>query len=266
MRAKGHLSKMEVESDNPVNYFLQLDQRVPLNDFMGKHLVFHWDGGIQCSGCGKSIPKTFGEGFCYPCFISSPQASPCIIRPELCRAHLGEGRDPAWEERNHNQPHVVYLTAGDTVKVGVTRASNLITRWIDQGASRTIVLAETSNRYEAGLLEVALKDFFTDKTSWQKMLRNARDESIDLVEEKWRVYDAMPSDLSCFFSENDTVNTFTYPVVSYPQKVTSVNLEKVKSHEGLLQGVRGQYLLFSDGSVLNIRRHTGFHVTLSCHQ
>ena len=251
---------MEVLQDSPVHYFLNLDQRYFLNDFIGKQVAISWTGNIQCAGCGKQIPKTFGEGFCYPCFQSSPQASPCIIRPELCRAHLGEGRNPEWEERNHNQSHVVYLTAGDAVKVGVTRKSNIETRWIDQGATRAIVLAETNNRYEAGLLEVALKDFFTDKTNWQKMLRNERDESIDLVDEKWRVHEEMPSDLACFFSENDDITSLDFPVLAYPSKVSSISLEKVSRHEGLLTGIKGQYLLFSDGSVLNVRRHTGFQV------
>jgi len=262
MKGSGYLSKMEVIPESPVGYFLHLDQRYFLNDFIGKQLSLTWNGGIQCVGCGRQIPKTFGEGFCYPCFQSSPHASPCIIRPELCRAHFGEGRDSEWEERNHNQPHAVYLTAGDAVKVGVTRKTNLETRWIDQGATRAIVLAETTNRYEAGLLEVALKDFFSDKTNWQKMLRNEKDESIDLVDEKWRVHEEMPSDLACFFSQNDDITTFEFPVLSYPSKVSSISLEKVRHHEGTLIGIKGQYLLFSDGSVLNVRRHTGFHVEL----
>jgi hypothetical protein len=199
---------------------------------------------------------------CFNCFQSAPEASECILRPELCRAHLGEGRDVAWEEAHHNQPHIVYLASSDTVKVGVTRATQIPFRWIDQGAFSAIRLAETPNRYEAGKLEVALKSFFTDKTNWQRMLKNEIDDSIDLEEEKWSLHDQLPSDLTEFFSENDEIIQMHYPVIQYPEKVKSLSLDKTPVIEGKLTGIKGQYLLFEDGSVINIRKHSGYEIEL----
>lgn len=260
---EGKLHKMQTELKDQVHYFLNLDQKVHINDFLGKRIHLSWNGDIFCQVCDKKTKKSFGEGMCYSCFISAPQAAECIIRPELCRAHLGEGRDPEWEERNHNQPHVVYLAASDIVKVGVTRETQVPTRWIDQGASAAIELARTPNRYEAGKLEVALKEFFVDKTNWQRMLKNEVDNSIDLVEEKWELHDQLPSDLTEFFTENDEVVELHYPVNKYPEKVKSLSFDKTAGIEGILNGVKGQYLLFDEGRVLNIRKHAGYYVTIN---
>lgn len=258
----GILHKMKVQLGNQVDYQLELEEMVRMNQLIGNELKLSWNGQIFCSACGKSIKKSFGDGFCYPCFVSAPEASPCIIRPELCRAHLGEGRDPEWEVRNHNVPHVVYLAASDIVKVGITRGEQVPTRWIDQGASAAIRLAETPNRYEAGMLEVALKDFFADKTNWQRMLKNEIDEQIDLVDEKWNLHDQLPSDLTQYFSENDDVTEIRYPVLEFPTKVKSLSFDKTTAIQSKLMGIKGQYLIFEGGNVLNIRKHTGYKVAL----
>ncbi len=259
----GTLKKMTVSLGEKVNYTLVLNEPVEMNALIGARLQFDWNGQIICSTCGKNTNKSFGDGFCYPCFASAPDAAECIIRPELCRAHLGEGRDPDWEEKHHNVPHIVYLAATDAVKVGVTRATQVPTRWIDQGAAQAIILAETPNRYEAGMLEVALKDFFTDKTNWQRMLKNETDDTIDLVDEKWRLHDELPSDLTTYFSEDDDVLLLNYPVEMYPEKVKSIGFDKTPSFNAVLKGIRGQYLIFEGGMVLNIRKHTGYTVQLT---
>lgn len=260
MMNEGILHKMTVHLQDEVNYHLDLEQPVLMNELLGQHLKLTWNGQIFCSSCGKITKKSFGEGFCYNCFISAPEAAECIIRPELCRAHLGEGRDPEWEMRNHNVPHFVYLAASDIVKVGITRGTQVPTRWIDQGASSAIILAETPNRYEAGVLEVALKSFFSDKTNWQRMLKNEVDPSIDLVEEKWNLHDSLPSDLTTFFSENDEVTEITYPVIEFPVKIKSMSFDSLPEISGKLMGIKGQYLLFEGGNVINIRKHTGYKV------
>jgi len=261
---QGIISKMKVELLEEVNYLLPLgDSSLELNSYIDKEIRLTWSGEITCTSCAKRIKKTFGDGFCYNCFISAPEATECTIRPELCRAHLGEGRDVEWEERNHNQPHIVYLAASDKVKVGVTRATQVPTRWIDQGASSAIRLAETPNRYEAGKLEVALKSFFSDKTNWQRMLKNEVDESIDLIQEKWELHDKLPEDLTMYFSENDEVISINYPVLSYPEKIKSMSFDKTPIIEGKLIGIKGQYLLFDNQSVLNIRKHTGYSISIN---
>ena len=255
--------KMSVSIENEnIHYYFNSSERISLNELIGKQISLIWNGDIFCQSCQTKIKKTFGEGFCYKCFISAPEATECTLRPELCRAHLGEGRDVDWEQRNHNQPHIVYLAASDKVKVGVTRITQVPTRWIDQGASSAIRLAETPNRYEAGMLEVALKQYFSDKTNWQRMLKNEIDDTIDLVAEKWNLHDQLPNDLTIFFSENDEVISLNYPVQKYPLKVNSLSFDKTSVIEGNLEGIKGQYLIFEGGKVLNVRKHTGYSIEL----
>ncbi len=260
---KGILHKMNVDLKDQVQYSLIWNGGLAMNDFIGKEIRLEYDGKIVCQNCSKQTKKSFGEGFCYPCFISAPQAAECIIRPELCRAHLGEGRDVEWEKKHHNQPHVVYLAASDRVKVGVTRSMNVPSRWIDQGAMEAIRIAETPNRYEAGRLEVELKAMFADKTNWQRMLKNEFDGDIDLEEEKWSLHEQLPSDLTEYFSENDEIISINYPVLEYPTKVKSMSFDKTPLVEGKLMGIKGQYLLFDEGRVLNIRKHTGYEIEIS---
>lgn len=260
---EGNLKKMKTVIGNPINYSLLLHEEVHLNQLIGKEVQLLWTGRINCRKCNKEIKKTFGEGFCYECFVTAPEAAECILRPELCKAHLGIGRDPEWEEKNHNQPHVVYLAASSAIKVGITRLTQVPTRWIDQGASEAIIIAETPNRYEAGRIEVELKSLYTDKTSWQRMLKNEIDESIDLEEEKWQLEEQMPADITDFFTEDDEVVELHYPVIEYPTKVKSIKLDREPEFKAVLKGIKGQYLIFDEGRVMNIRSHTGYYVQLS---
>ena len=260
--AKGSIRKMSVDLNDEVVYTLNLSSDVLMNNFIGQKIRLEWNGVINCSACNKVTKKSFGQGFCYSCFINSPQASPCILRPELCRAHLGEGRDVEWEEKHHNQPHVVYLALSSAVKVGITRGDQIPTRWIDQGASAAIRLAETENRYEAGRIEVALKEFFTDKTNWRKMLQNVVDDTVDLEDEKWSLEEHLPADITELFSENDEIIEISYPVINYPEKVKSLSFDKTPIIEGKLMGIKGQYLIFENGEVLNIRKHTGYLIDI----
>lgn len=260
---EGNLRKMKTSLEDQVEYTLMLSEEVRMNDFVGKPLKIEFTGTINCQNCGKVTKKTFSDGFCYNCFITAPQAAECIIRPELCRAHLGEGRDPEWEEKHHNQPHVVYLAASSAIKVGITRMEQVPTRWMDQGASSAVILCETPNRYEAGRIEVAMKSMYTDKTSWQKMLKNEIDDEIDLLDEKWSLEDQLPGDILDYFSEDETLYELNYPVLEYPTKVKSTSLDKMPVIEGVLQGIKGQYLLFEGGQVFNVRKHTGYYVQIS---
>lgn len=269
MYIEGEIRKMSVHlnDEDIVEYKMiffdsvtQEEKSIPLNEHIGKKISLAFSGEIYCKKCGNKTKTSYNQGFCYKCFKNAPESAECIIRPELCRAHLGEGRDVEWEEKNHNQPHYVYLAATDVVKVGVTRSTQIPTRWIDQGASEAIILAETPNRYLAGVIEVALKSEFTDKTNWRKMLLNHIDESIDLEEIKWRLEELLPSDIVEYFSEEDDVTTIDYPVLEYPIKITSLNLDKSPEIKGRLLGIKGQYFLLDSGRVINIRRHTSYKV------
>lgn len=256
------LEKLLTENADQVRYFIQLgDDKICLNNFIGQTIQLHFSGAIYCSSCSKITNKSF-QGFCYTCFNEVPEASPCIINPELCEAHLGKGRDIDFEERYHNKTHIVYFAATDKVKVGVTRSTQSPTRWIDQGAQSAIILAETPNRYTAGIIEVALKEAYDDKTNWQSMLKNLRTETIDLVEEKWLAQELLPSDLGAFFTEDEAIVSFNYPVLEYPSTLESMNLDKTPIISGRLTGMRGQYLYINGNQVINIRRHAGYEVDL----
>lgn len=260
---QGHLRKMSTEFEHPVQYFIQLqDDKIRMNDLIGQTVKIEFQGQINCIKCGRLTKKSFAQGFCYPCFMNAPENSECIIRPELCEAHLGKGRDPEWEERNHNQPHVVYVALSSGIKVGVTRETQVPYRWIDQGASKAIVLAETENRYQAGMIEVDLKQYVSDKTPWQRMLKNEVAHDIDLLASKDLLLDKLDESWHFLVSENDDITEIEYPHIRFPQKVKSHNLDKVPTLEGKLEAIKGQYLIFEGGTVINIRKYGGYLVNL----
>lgn len=258
----GPLVKMPATLLNPVQYIMPLGMdRIPMNDLLGKKLSFHYTGQIQCF-CGEMKSKIYRQNFCYDCFWNRPEAGEPIFNPEKSQAHLGiEDRDLVWEKENQLQPHVVYLAVSSGLKVGVTRKAQVPTRWIDQGASYAIVLAETPNRYLAGTLEVALKAHLNDKTAWQRMLKNEVPD-LDLRSEKSRVARLLNNEMRSFVTEDDRITDLEFPVLEYPTKVKSVNLEKVVDFSGELTGIKGQYLIFDGGFVLNVRNQAGLMVEL----
>ncbi len=232
---------MKVFGYDPVQYRLQLESELVMNELVGDTISLEYLNQINCVVCGKLTKKSFAQGFCYNCFMKSPRNSPCIIRPELCEAHEGKGRDPEWEKEFHFQEHIVYLALTDKVKVGVTRKDQMPTRWIDQGAFRAIVLAEVPYRQLAGLIEVELKESFSDKTSWQRMLKNEIDDSIDLLDVKDQCAELLPEEYHQYISVIDDVFEFKYPVESYPTKVKSLSFDKTPSIEKKLVGIRGHF-------------------------
>jgi len=259
----GNLRKMETRLEDVARYTLLLDDvPVDMNARIGKTIKLKFEGIINCIACGQLTKKSFAQGFCYPCFRSAPEASECIIRPELCRAHEGEARDMAWAEQHCLVEQIVYLARSSAIKVGITRASQLPTRWIDQGATDAIVFARVPNRYTAGVVEVAMKEHLTDRTNWQRMLKNEVIDA-DLVATKASLTGTLDADLQQFVDSDDTVCSIEYPVSRYPEKVKSVGFDKLPEIEGRLAGIKGQYLIFDDNRVLNIRKHNGYRITLS---
>lgn len=263
MEYQGDLRKMRTTLDEEVRYFLGSgDSLIEMNGLLGTSLHLAYSGEIHCLSCGRTIKKPFGQGFCYPCFRDAPEAAECIIRPELCEAHLGKGRDPEWEERNHNQPHVVYLALSSGVKVGITRETQVPTRWIDQGASKALVIARVPYRRLAGEIEVALKEHFTDKTNWQRMLKNQIADDT-LLEAQGMVSEMLEEPFQQYLTAPEAPLEIPYPVLVYPEKVKSINLLKLPEYDGKLTGIKGQYLIFEDGMVFNVRNHSGFHVRIN---
>ena len=263
MVIEGNLKKMQTEYSSPVKYVLPFENNpINLTELVGTELKIHFTGLINCVNCGRKTNKSFAQGFCFPCFRDAPQNAECIIRPELCEAHLGKGRDPEWEERNHNQPHVVYLAIGSGIKIGVTRSTQVPYRWIDQGAWKAVKIAETENRYQAGMIEVDLKQFASDKTPWQRMLKNELAVDVDVLETKSLLQEKMNNDFNQFASTDDEIYEINYPVIQFPQKIKSHNLDKEPTLQGKLMGIKGQYLLFEGGIVINIRKYGGYFVEM----
>jgi hypothetical protein len=261
MAYTGNLKKMKTQLGDPVQYQLALgEELISMNEWIGKPFRMQFTGEINCKICGRKTKKAYGQGFCYVHFMKSPENSPCILKPELCEGHLGKGRDAAWEEKHHVKPHVVYLALTNGLKVGVTRQDQVPTRWIDQGAWKAIKLAETPYRQLAGQIEVAMKAYLSDKTNWQRMLKNQMKEGLDMVAEKKRIAALLPAEFAEYASDDDEVTEIHYPVLQYPEKVKSLKLDKEPLIEGTLQGIRGQYLMLDGGRVFNVRAHTGYKV------
>lgn len=263
MTYEGVLTKMQTEFSNPIQYYLVFENSfLNLNQLLGKSMEIRFIG-YQCLNCGKK-KKIFRQGFCYDCFMSSAAAGDWIMKPELSTAHLDiEDRDLAYEKRVQLQPHIVYLALSSEVKVGVTRDTQVPTRWIDQGAIQAIPIVEVPNRYLAGITEVALKNHYADKTNWQKMLKNDV-PIVDLIKEKVSLKYLIPKEVQQYFHpEKEDVLELHYPVLSYPTKVTSLSLDKSPNYFGKLNGVKGQYLMFEEGTVFNVRTFEGYVVRIT---
>ena len=261
MKYTGVLRKMTTENTDPVNYYLDMgDDLLNMNQLMNKNVSVSFVK-YQCLSCGLN-KKIFRQGFCYDCFYETARAGDWIMRPELSKAHLDiEDRDLEFEKAMQLQPHVVYLANSSNVKVGVTRKAQIPTRWIDQGAHEAIEIVEVPNRYLAGIAEVALKEHVSDKTNWRKMLSNSL-EDVDLAEERDKLATYLPEEVRSYFLENNKETSISFPVEEYPVKVKSLNLDKTPSFEGVLKGIKGQYLLFEGGAVFNVRNSEGYVVDL----
>lgn len=262
MKYQGVLTKMQTEFGQPIQYFLVFE-----NDFLNINQLLNKTVKInfvkhQCLSCGLDKP-IYRQGFCKSCFYEVPQAADWIMRPELSRAHLDkEDRDLEYEKKVQLQPHIVYLANSSNVKVGVTRKNQVPTRWIDQGAHEAIEIVEVPNRYLAGVTEVALKEHVADKTNWRKMLKNEiEDENLLEWRERLKLY--IPNEAKDYFIENNKETHLDFPVLQYPEKPKSLNIEKTQEYIGKLVGVKGQYLIFEDETVFNVRANEGLVVSIT---
>lgn len=263
----GNLRKMRTELKEPVEYQLRLfdklkeKESINLTEMVGKDVQIRFTGNIHCVVTGEKIKKVYGEGMSYKAFMESPQASESIIRPELSQAHLGIGlRDLDWEIEHHVKPHIVYLARTAGTKVGVTRQVQMYHRWMDQGAVEALIFAETPYRQAAGIIEVALKEKISDKTSWQKMLTNTISDNKDLRTLASELKKHVPADHHEFVVDEGELVKIKFPVLEYPQKVSSLKLDKQAEIGGKLMGIKGQYLIFEGGKVFNVRSHSGYEV------
>lgn len=262
MNYAGVLTKMQTENGTPIQYYLIFESDfLNINQLLDKKITIQFLG-YQCLNCG-SDKKIYRQGFCYDCFFEVPQAANWIMHPELSTAHLDkEDRDLEFEKKVQLQPHVVYLANSSNVKVGVTRKSQIPTRWIDQGAHEAIEIVEVPNRYLAGITEVALKEHVSDKTNWRTMLKNEiKDEDLVKWRDKLKVF--IPEEAVEYFIENNSETHLDFPVLKYPTKLQSLNLDKSPNYEGVLKGIKGQYLIFDDHTVFNVRGSEGYVISIT---
>ncbi len=270
--ACGALQKMRTELSDTVTYFLPVgDQEVPMNELIGKSITLHYQGAINCTHCGRKTNKSFSQGYCYPCFKSLPQCDQCIVKPELCHFHEGSCRDESWGEQFCFQDHYVYLANSSGVKVGITRGTQVPTRWMDQGAVQALPIFKVATRLQSGKVERLLGEHVADKTNWRKMLKNDV-EDLDLTATRDLLFETCQAGLLALENEfglhaiqrlpDAEQIEINYPVLNYPQKVTSFNFDKTPEVSGVLQGIKGQYLILDTG-VINMRKFTAYQVAIS---
>lgn len=269
--ARGIVRKMRSRLGQPVSYSARLgDNEIALNPLIDQQLKLIFSGSIYCIHCNRKTNKSFNQGYCYPCFQKLAQCDSCIIHPERCHFEQGSCREPAWGEKYCMQDHIVYLANSSGLKVGITRATQVPTRWIDQGATQALAIMRVRSRLQSGTLEMAFKQHVADKTNWRDMLKGKAAE-LDMADERDRLLAACEEDIKelmarfGFFAISvlkgiDAVS-IDYPVQAYPEKITSLNFDKEPVVSGTLKGIKGQYLIFDSG-VINLRRFSGYEVEL----
>ena len=261
MNYQGVLKKMLTENAKEIQYYLDMKTDfINMNQLLNKEITINFIS-YECLNC-HSEKQIYRQGFCKSCFFDTPNAGDWIMRPELSKAHLGiEDRDLAYEKAVQLKPHIVYLANSSNVKVGVTRKTQVPTRWIDQGAHEAIEIVEVPNRYLAGITEVALKKHVADKTNWRKMLKNDVDD-VSLLEWREKLKEFIPEEAKEYFIDTNSETNLNFPVIKYPEKPKSLNLQKTPSYKGKLVGIKGQYLIFEDETVFNVRSNEGLVVHL----
>ena len=261
MEYQGVLKKMKTENLTEIQYYLDMKTDfLNMNQLLNKEITINFVK-YECLNCHLEN-KIYRQGFCKSCFFEIPNAADWIIKPELSKAHLDiEDRDLTYEKSVQLKPHIVYLANSGNVKVGVTRKGQVPTRWIDQGAHEAIEIVEVPNRYLAGITEVALKEFVADKTNWRKMLKNDI-EDVNLIEWRGKLKEFIPEEAKQYFIENNTETHLNFPVKKYPEKPKSLNLIKTPNYTGKLVGIKGQYLIFDDETVFNVRSNEGLVVSI----
>lgn len=272
MKYQGHLKKMLINVDgNAAQYQLRLDdQLINLNEKIFQPIRIEHLGEIHCTACGAKTKKSFAQGHCYRCFTKLAACDTCIMSPEKCHFEQGTCREPNWGEEFCMQDHIVYLANSSGIKVGITRHSQVPTRWLDQGAGYAMPIARVATRQLSGLLEVIFKQHVADKTNWRTLLKQdaadldlaaKRDELFELCHEEIEELQAEYGLQGVQLIYDGTINKFEYPVEQYPTKVVSFNLDKTPVVEGKLMGIKGQYLILDTG-VINLRRFTAYNVSV----
>ena len=267
----GVLHGMDCIPGTPVRYSLELDDGVlPLNELLGRTLTIRFDGRITCQHCGAITRKSYGDGYCYPCFKTLARCDLCVVSPDRCHYAAGTCREPQWGESFCMQPHLVYLANSAGAKVGITTPANVPMRWLDQGATQAAVIMRTQSRFQAGCVEAALAQHVSDRTEWRSLVgRDAQELDLVALCEQLRrqaarslaaLDERFPGALQ--WVEQPAALRFEYPVMSYAGQPVGLTLDPGVAIGGALLGIKGQYLMFDNG-VFNVRRHTSYHVEVA---
>jgi hypothetical protein len=262
---------VSLSNDNGAQYVMRLgEHQVDLNPLIGQQLTLHYQGEIHCVHCQRKTKKSFSGGFCYPCSQRLAQCDMCFIKPEQCHYDQGTCREPDWGQAVCMQDHIVYLANSSGLKVGITRIDQVPTRWIDQGAMQALPIFRVKSRHVSGLVEVIFKQHVSDRTDWRKMLKGPA-TAMDLIEERDRLFQLCEADINALQAVQgesaltpllgEAVWEIAYPVTHYPAKVSSHNFDKTAEVSGILEGIKGQYLLFDTG-VINLRKFSGYQVEM----
>mgnify|MGYP002335735791 CR=1 FL=1 len=271
MIGPGPISKMKSSLDEQGNVSYQLpigDELLSLNEVIGKELKLTFHNKITCKHCDKKIRKSYSQGYCFPCMQKLAQCDMCIMKPETCHYDQGTCREPEWGEQHCMIKHYVYLSNTSGVKVGITRHTQIPTRWVDQGATQALPLFAVSTRLQSGLVEIELAKHIADKTNWRAMLKGQGD-AVDL---KGKAQELLPliaetvAELKERFGDDaieildEEVVDLAFPVTEYLTKISSFNFDKTPEVSGVLKGIKGQYLIFDTG-VINMRKFSSYHVS-----
>lgn len=273
-KIEGQLTKMQaiLPDDGRAQYQLTLaDSQLAMHELIGQPLQFAYAGAIFCQHCGRKTNKSYSGGFCFPCSQRLAQCDLCFMKPETCHFDKGTCREPDWGLAVCMQDHIVYLANSSGLKVGITRTGQVPTRWLDQGATQALPIFRVKSRYQSGLVEVLFKQHVADRTDWRKMLKGDA-EPVDLAAQRDRLMAECAAEITALQSQFETgaitplpaekAVSIAYPVQQYPQKIKALNFDKTPQIEGVLEGIKGQYLLLDSG-VLNIRKFAGYQVALT---
>lgn len=254
--------KSKLEKSKATYQLPMADEFVDMNKLIGKKITLKHTGNIFCVATGKKILKSYNQGYSYQAYINLAQCDQCIMSPEMCHYDKGTCREPEWAQSHCMQPHIVYLSLTSDLKIGITRKTQIPTRFIDQGAHQALPVLEVSSRYHSGLIEHELKSIYKDRTNWRNMLKG-KCEEVDLIAEKEKMIkkaDKLIRKLEAKILDHEIIH-IQFPNTFELDKFKSFSFEKEKEISGKLMGIKGQYLIFED-RVLNIRKHQGYELEL----
>ena len=92
--------------------------------------------------------------------------------------------------------------------------------------------------------------------------KNLTYEDIDMIKTKKEISNLVPREYQQYLNNDNKIISFNYPMLKAPEKIKSINLEKTPHFNGELTGIKGQYLIFNNEHVINVRKYTGYVLDL----